>query len=124
MAASLWIARLKARGNNSLKQSLSGTGYTLQNDINSQGKLRVSTSSAASTEAASLSQNVGGIGSMSLNMRGAEGDTDAGQEASVAYGSLASSQSLSAGQGIARARAQSWPAWAAKLSPELWERIM
>jgi hypothetical protein len=37
---------------------------------------------------------------MSLNLRGTEGATDAGQEASVAFGVLSSSQSLSAGQGI------------------------
>ena len=70
-------------GKNSLKQSLSGTGYTLQNNIDSQGDLRVSTSSAATAQAASLSQSVGGVGSMSLNLRGREGSTDAGQEASV-----------------------------------------
>lgn len=87
-------------GKNSLKQSLSGTGYVLQNDIESLGEFRVTTSSAASNKVASLSQDVGGIGSMSLNLRGAEGANDAGQEASVAYGSLASVQSLSVGQGI------------------------
>lgn len=87
-------------GNNSLKQSLSGTGYTLQNNIDSLGKLRVSTSSAASTEAASLSQSVGGVGNLNLNLRGTEGATDAGQEASVAFGAISSQQSLSAGQGI------------------------
>ena len=74
-------------GKNSLKQSLSGNGYTLQNNINSQGKFRVSTSSGATAQAASLSQNVGAVGSMSLNLRGTEGATDAGQEASVAFGS-------------------------------------
>jgi hypothetical protein len=49
-------------GKNSLKQSLSGTGYTLQNDIDSQGGLHASTSSAATPEAASLSQDVAGAG--------------------------------------------------------------
>jgi hypothetical protein len=85
-------------GKNSLKQSLSGNGYTLLNNINSHGNIRVSTSSGATAQAASLSQNVGAAGSMSLNLRGTEGATDAGQEASVVYGSLASSQILSAGQ--------------------------
>ncbi len=94
-------------GKNSLKQSLSGTGYSLQNDIISQGELRASTSSAASTEAASLSQNVGGTGSMSLNVQGAQGDSNAGQEASVIDGSLVSAQSLSAGQGVGALAAQS-----------------
>jgi hypothetical protein len=87
-------------GKNSLKQSLSGTGYSLQNDIDSQGGLSASTSSGASPEAASLSQNVGGTGRMSLNLQGVQGVTNAGQEASVADGRLVSAQSLSAGQGI------------------------
>jgi hypothetical protein len=90
----------RGTGKNRLKQSLSGTGYTLQNDIDSQGGLRASTSSAATLEAASLSQNVGGTGSMSLNLQGVQGATNAGQEASVADGSLVSMQSLSAGQGV------------------------
>ena len=87
-------------GKNSLKQSFSGTGYTLQNDIDSQGVLHASTSSAATPQAASLSQNVGGTGSMSLNLQGVQGATNAGQEASVAEGSLVSAESLSAGQGV------------------------
>ena len=99
--------RAAGTGKNSLKQSLSGTGYNLQNDIDSQGGLRASTSSTASAEGASLSQNVGGTGSMSLNLQGAQGASNAGQEASVAYGSLASTQSLSAGQGAGAQAAQS-----------------
>jgi len=87
-------------GKNRLKQSLSGTGYTLQNDIDSQGGLHASTSSAATPEAASLSQDVAGAGSMSLTLCGMQGSREAGQEASVSYGSMASRQSLSAGQGV------------------------
>ena len=94
-------------GKNRLMQSLSGTAYTLQNDIDSQGRLRSSTSSSASTEAASLGQNVDGVGFMSLNLQGAQGASSAGQEASVAGGSLASAQSLSAGQGQGALAAQS-----------------
>jgi hypothetical protein len=90
----------RGTGKNRLKQSLSGTGYTLQNDVDSQGGLHASTSSVATPEAASLSQNVGGMGSMSLNLQGVQGATNAGQESSVADGSLVSAQSLSAGQGI------------------------
>ena len=99
--------RAAGTGKNSLKQSLSGTGYTLQNNIDSLGGLRTSTSSTASAEGASLSQNVGGTGSMSLSLQGAQGASNAGQEASVAYGSLASTQSLSAGQGAGAQAAQS-----------------
>ncbi len=100
-SGSISMDRLAAgTGKNSLKQSLSGTGYSLQNDIDSQGDLHASTSSAASPEAASLGQNVGGTGSMSLNLQGVQGATNAGQEASVADGRLVSAQSLSAGQGI------------------------
>jgi hypothetical protein len=87
-------------GKNSLKQSLSGTGYNLQNEINSLGDLHASTSSEVSAEAASVSQNVGGLGYMSLNLQGTQGASNAGQEASVVDGSLVSAQSLSAGQGI------------------------
>jgi hypothetical protein len=87
-------------GKNSLTQSISGNSYALNNDIESQGRLSVSTSAAASPQEASLSQNVAGAGSMSLTLCGTQGSREAGQEASVSYGSMASMQSLSAGQGV------------------------
>ena len=87
-------------GENRLKQSISGKSYALNNDIESQGRLSVSTSAAASPQEASLSQDVAGAGSMSLTLCGTQGSGEAGQEASVSYGSMASMQSLSAGQGV------------------------
>ena len=87
-------------GKNSLTQSISGNSYALNNDIESQGRLSVSTSAAASPQEASLSQDLAGAGSMSLTLCGTQGSREAGQEASVSYGSMASMQSLSAGQGV------------------------
>ena len=87
-------------GKNSLKQSISGDSYALNNDIESQGRLSVSTSTAASPQEASISQDLAGAGSMSLTLCGTQGFREAGQEASFSYGSMASMQSLSAGQGV------------------------
>jgi hypothetical protein len=92
--------QVEGTGKNSLKQSISGDGYALNNDIESQGRLSVSTSTAASPQEASISQDVAGAGSMSLTLCGTQGFREAGQEASVSYGSMASMQSLSAGQGV------------------------
>lgn len=85
-------------GKNRLTQSLSGSSYALTSDVDSQGTLCVSTYSSASGQAASISQNVAGAGSLSLNLQGTKDGASAGQEASVAYGTLSSSQSLYAGE--------------------------
>ncbi len=90
----------EGKGNNSLKQSLTLPGRMLQNDINSQGEFASSTTSAVSGQWASIHQSAAGTGSMNLELRGRKGDTDAGQEASVSSGTLRSSQSLSAAEGI------------------------
>lgn len=94
-------------GNNRLSQSLSGSDYALTSDVNSQGMLSVSTSSSASGQAASISQDVAGAGSLSLSLQGEQAGTSAGQEASVACGTLKSSQSLSAGEGQGALASQS-----------------
>ncbi|MDD2836114.1 MAG: hypothetical protein PHY05_08170 [Methanothrix sp.] len=88
-------------GENRLMQSLSGSSYDLTSDVNSQGMLCISASSVASGEGASISQDVAGTGSLSLNMQSREGGANAGQEAEVVDGVLSSSQSLYAcnGQG-------------------------
>ncbi|MHB8120088.1 MAG: M10 family metallopeptidase domain-containing protein [Methanothrix sp.] len=86
-------------GKNRLTQSLSGSSYALTSDVDSQGTLSVSTSSSASGQAASIGQDVAGAGSLSLNLQSTEDGATAGQEASVAYGVLSSSQSLYAGEG-------------------------
>ena len=88
----------KGKGKNRLTQSLSGSSYALTSDIDSQGTLCLSTYSSASVEAASISQHVAGAGSLSLNQQGTQDGATAGQEASVAYGVLSSSQSLYAGE--------------------------
>jgi hypothetical protein len=85
-------------GKNRLTQSLSGSSYALTSDVDSQGTLCVSTYSSASGQAASISQDVAGAGSLSLNLQGTKDGASAGQEASVAYGALSSSQSLYAGE--------------------------
>jgi hypothetical protein len=86
-------------GNNSLSQSLLGSSYALTSEVYSQGLLSVSTSSSASGQAASISQDVAGAGSLSLSLQGEQAGASAGQEASVAYGVLSSSQILSTGEG-------------------------
>ena len=84
-------------GNNSLKQSLKGSDYVLQNNIESQGEFSASTASAATGQSAAILQNSAGTGSMILEQRASNGIKDAGQEASVSGGTLRSAQSLSAG---------------------------
>ena len=88
-------------GKNSLTQSISGDGYSLQNDITGEGAFGVSTSSAATAEAASLSQDVSGAGSLSLALGGMQGSREAGQDAGIEFGSLSSVQSLFVGQDAA-----------------------
>lgn len=87
-------------GKNTLKQSVSGSGYSLQNDIDSTGSFSASTSTEAAPQSASISQDASGAGSMSLALQGTEGSLQAGQEASVTDGAMASVQSLSAGTGV------------------------
>jgi hypothetical protein len=89
----------EGEGKNMLSQSLSGNGYALDSDVDSQGMLSVSISSSASGQLGSISQDVAGAGCLSLSLQGEQGGASAGQEASVAYGVLSSSQSLSAGEG-------------------------
>ncbi|MCX6668923.1 MAG: hypothetical protein NTV25_03830, partial [Methanothrix sp.] len=87
-------------GENSLKQSVSGKDYSLQNNIKSVGSFSAYTASIASPQEASLSQNVAGTGSMSLALQSTQEAAEAGQEASVVSGAIASVQSASAGQGV------------------------
>ena len=90
----------EGRGNNSLKQTLSSGRYVLHNDIESQGEFAAFTASSSSAQSANLDQNVEGAGSLSLQLQGKEGSTDAVQQANVEGGILSSQQSLSAGEGI------------------------
>ncbi len=94
-------------GKNSLTHSISGNGYSLQNDIANEGAFGVSTSSAATAEAASLSQDVSGAGSLNLALSGTQGSREAGQDAGIEFGALSSAQSLYVGQDAAIARQSS-----------------
>lgn len=90
----------EGNGNNSLKQTLSGSGYVIENNIETRGKFSAFTDSSASAQSAALNQNVGGIGDLSLELQGKEGVEDAVQQAKVEGGLLNSQHSLSAGEGI------------------------
>lgn len=81
-------------GKNRLRQSLFGNSYALTSEVLSQGTLSISTSSSASGQAASISQDVAGEGCLSLNLQSRQDDATAGQEASVSDGVLTSSLSL------------------------------
>ena len=86
-------------GNNRLMQSLCGRDYVLASNINSQGTLSISASASASGGEAEMGQKVEGSGSLSTNMQSWQSDANAGQEASVDSGVLASSQSIYVGKG-------------------------
>ena len=93
--------QVSGAGKNSLKQSISGNGYSLQNDIASKGDFGVSTSSVATAGATSLSQDAACVGGMSLALSGTQGSREAGQDAKIEFGTLSSVQSLSIGQDVA-----------------------
>ena len=90
----------EGKGNNSLTQTISGAGYALHNDIESQGEFSAVTASSASAQSANLDQNVKGAGSLGLELQGIKGPTDAVLQAGVKEGILASQHSLSAGEGV------------------------
>ncbi|HUS75805.1 MAG TPA: matrixin family metalloprotease [Methanothrix sp.] len=92
--------KVEGTGKNSLKQSISGNSYALNNDIESQGRLSVSTSATTLPQEACLSQDVAGAGSISLALSGAQGSREAGQEARVSNGAIGSVQDLSVREGV------------------------
>jgi hypothetical protein len=85
-------------GSNRISQSLSGNDYCLNNNIKSQGTLSVSSTTSAEAQSASLSQDVTGKGDVAVNLAGNHYATSAGQESSVAKGTLSSQQSIYAGE--------------------------
>ncbi|OPY53351.1 MAG: hypothetical protein A4E49_01458 [Methanosaeta sp. PtaU1.Bin112] len=93
-------SRMKAagRGSNRLTHSLSGSDYTLTSDLSSQGTISTFSSSTATGNVASISQNIAGEGCLSVNMQSKQGGVNSGQEAAVANGVLSSSQSLYASE--------------------------
>jgi hypothetical protein len=93
---------LEASGNgcNNLQQSIVGNSYLVDNALSSLGAFRASGSYEASSTSARLSQGFAANGESSLAVKGTQGSSEAGQDASVAYGVISSSQSLSAGEGV------------------------
>jgi len=87
-------------GNNNISESIAGTGYSLENNIQSSESFSASTLVSATSDSGSLSQDVAGTGSMSVSVSSIEGSSEASQAASVSYGALDSVQSLTAGQGV------------------------
>jgi hypothetical protein len=89
-----------ATGDSSLSQLLSGDGIAAQNLVSSSGELSASAAISAASDSTSLNQKLAGNGDTSLAVKGRQGSSEAGQDASVAHGALSSSQSLSAGEGV------------------------
>jgi len=101
-AGSIFKSRqAEGSGNNNISESIAGTDYSLENNIQSSGYFSASTLVSATSDSGSLSQDVAGTGSMSLSLSSAEGSGEASQAASVDCGTLESMQSLTAGHGVA-----------------------
>jgi predicted Zn-dependent protease len=84
-------------GNNALVHCVEGNGYNSKNVVESSGPLRISTSSAASSQSASISQAVMGTGNIFAELQGTQGSDFVDQKTNVIDGDLSLSQSLTAG---------------------------
>lgn len=84
-------------GNNALIHCVEGNGYNSKNVIESSGPLSISTSSAASSQSASISQSVMGTGNIFAELEGTQGANFVEQKTNVIDGDLSLSQSLAAG---------------------------
>ncbi len=82
---------------NTLVHYVNGNGYNSKNVVESSGPLRVSTSSAAGYQSASLSQTVMGTGDIFAELQGTQGSDFVGQKTNVIDGGLSLSQSLTTG---------------------------
>ena len=87
-------------GKNEICQQITGGSSSLQSSMSSRGSLDISSSGYASAGSADLIVGLSAQGDLSLSGQACQGQAEAGQEASVSYGSMASMQSLSAGQGV------------------------
>ena len=87
-------------GNNSIDESVAGNDYSLKNNIQSSGSFAASTSASATSELGALSQDVSGVGSLSVSLSSSEGSREASQAASVSYGAMDSVQAIATGQGV------------------------
>lgn len=89
--------QLYGDGNNALIHCVEGNGYNSKNIITSSGPLRISTSSAASSQSASISQTVVGTGNIFAELDGTQGANFVEQKTNVIDGDLSLSQCLAAG---------------------------
>jgi len=100
-AGSIFKSRqAEGSGNNNISESIAGTDYSLENNIQSSGSFSTSTLVSATSDSGSLSQDVAGMGSMSVSVSSIEGSSEASQAASVSYGALDSVQAIAAGEGV------------------------
>ncbi|MHC1686988.1 MAG: matrixin family metalloprotease [Methanothrix sp.] len=100
-AGSIFKSRqAEGSGNNNISESIAGTDYSLENNIQSSGSFSASTLVSATSDSGSLSQDVAGTGSMSVSVSSMEGSSEASQAASVSYGALDSVQAIAAGEGV------------------------
>lgn len=89
--------QLQGDGNNNIIHCIGGKEYNLRNIIESSGPLSISSTSAVSSQSASLSQSVMGTGDIFAQLHGAQGDDYVEQKTNVIEGELSLSQSLQAG---------------------------
>ncbi len=89
--------QLYGYGNNALVHCIDGNGYNSKNVVESSGPLSISTSSAASSQSASISQAVMGTGNIFAELQGTQGTNFVEQKTNVMEGGLSLSQSLAAG---------------------------
>jgi hypothetical protein len=84
-------------GNNYLAHCIEGNEYNSKNVVESSGPLIISTSSTASPQSASLTQEVMGTGNIFAELQGTQGTNFVEQKTNVIEGDLLLSQSLAAG---------------------------
>ena len=89
--------QLYGDGNNALVHCVEGNGYNSKNVVESSGPLCISTSAAASSQSASISQAVMGTGNIFAELQGTQGTNFVEQKTNVIDGGLSLSQSLAAG---------------------------
>jgi hypothetical protein len=82
---------------NTLVHYVGGNGYNSKNVVESLGPLRISTSSTATSQSASISQAVMGTGNIFAELQGTQGSDFVDQKTNVIDGDLSLSQSLAAG---------------------------
>jgi hypothetical protein len=87
-------------GDNLIDQSVGGDGYSVNNVIDSSGSFRTSASTVASSTSAGLSQSLAGNGDLSTSIDGITASGSSGQISEVTGGSLSTTQTLAAANGV------------------------